>query len=462
MFRLMRFYSVASFIIIFLTAAVLTLFYRQVTMHWIDHLAKTGNLTLAETVFSSIKPELVAYLGAKSDGDASDRGITWQELPTGLVTGMLRLTRETSVGSIKIYNRDGQVFFSTEKGETGTSVGNHPGFQSALDGQIFSFMTYRDTFNSFEGMTAEDNLMHTYIPIRNGPADPILGVLEIHTDMNHLVEENNKVLLITLFGAEFILALLYAVLIIVVRHAKNIIESQQKTIQERTTSLEILSKRLLKVEEQKKQKIAFNLHEGLAQTLSAIKFNVESGSKQIAADDANSKPLESIVPVLQSAIQEVRSIATELRPSSLDELGLLPTIKWFCREFEQQYSEIDIKQEISLNEAAIPIPLKIVIYRIIESTLKSIAHYSNTDQIKLAMQRAGDKIHLRICHAPVDQSSATAVAQFDPGTSSWPRFSDSKFHHFAEMRERASLSGGTFTATQDKAGWVTLHASWAC
>ncbi len=454
MFRLMRFYSVASFIVIFLTAAVLTLFYRQVTMRWIDDLAQHSNYALAQTVLNSIKPELIAYLGTKSDGDANDRGITWQELPTGLITSVLRLTRDTSVGSIKVYNRDGQIFFSTQAHQAATSAGDHPGFQAALSGRAFSFMTYRDTFNRFEGVTADDNLMHTYIPIRDGPADPVVGVLEIHTDMNPVIEQNNKALLVTLIGAEFILALLYAVLLIVVRHARDIIEVQQKTIQERTASLEALSKRLLKIEEQKKQKIAIDLHEGLAQTLSAIKVNVESSSLQIKANDADAQPLESIVPVIQSAIREVRSIATELRPSSLDDLGLLPTINWFCREFEQEYEDIILERNISVPEATIPVPLKIVIYRIIESTLRNIAHHANTDEIRLAILRVGDNIHLRICHSLLEQPSGKSRGQLDPGSDPHLRF--------AEMKERATLSGGTFKATQDSAGWITLNASWAC
>ncbi len=454
MFKLMRFYSVASFIIIFVTAALLTLFYRQVTIDWTDELAKRNNRTLARTVLNSIKPELIGYLAAKAGGHAG-RGA---ELPIGVVEGMLRLTRGTSLGSIKIYDPTGQILFSTQTAPAGGSEGDHPGFQAAMNGQTFSFMTYRDTFNRFEGTTADDNLMHTYIPVSDDPESPILGVLEIHTDMNHMIEENNRHSFIVLIGAEFILALLYAVLLIVVRHAKNIIEAQQKTIQERTASLELLSKRLLKIDEQKKQKIAFNLHEGLVQTLSAIKFNVE-GNERINADETNAESMGSIVPVIQSAIQEVRSIATELRPPSLDELGLLPTINWFCREFEQENDGIDVEKEISLQEAAIPVPLKIVIYRIIESTFRSIAQHSNTSEIRLAMQRIGDKIHLRICHTPDGQSANTAI-RFDHGTNRWHKFAD--FHHFAEMKERASLSGGTFSATQDKAGWVMLHASWAC
>src|SRR5512145_3273430 len=62
MFKLLRFYSVTSFIIIFVAAAVLTLFYRHVTVRWIDHLSKTNNLAVAQTALSSVGPELAAYL----------------------------------------------------------------------------------------------------------------------------------------------------------------------------------------------------------------------------------------------------------------------------------------------------------------------------------------------------------------------------------------------------------------
>ncbi len=453
MFRLMRFYSVASFIIIFVTAALLTLFFRQVTIHRIEHLAETYNLALAKTALNSIRPELVAYLGSEAD-DSAHRGASLQRFSDKLAADIHMLAQDNSVVAIKICNRNGQEVFSTRTGRAGLNQGGNPNFTSALNGRDSSSMIYRDTLNRYEGTTEEDNLMETYIPVRNSQTGLVLGVFEIYTDMSQLVRENNRHLLIVLIGSEFILALLYAVLIIIVRHAKNIIESQQKTIQERTSSLEILSKRLLKNEENKKQKIAIDLHEGLVQTLSAIKVNVENSSARIQAYDANAKPLEYIVPVLQSAIQEVRSIATELRPSSLDDLGLLPTVNWFCREFEEHHDGISIKRDISLQEATIPVPLKIVIYRIIESTFKNIAQGSYTDQIRLAMQQADNKIHLRISDTPVQQTLVDTFTQSGPDSD--PRF------RFAEIRERATLSGGTFTSTQDGAGWNTLHVSWAC
>jgi signal transduction histidine kinase len=442
MFKLLRFYALTSFIMIFATAALLTLFYRQMTLHWIDHLARSNSQAVAQMALNSVAPELADHLA--SGGGAG--------LPPAMATHLHRMAQDTSVSDIWVYARDGTVAFATRAGAVPSGHYDDPDFLAALDGNAASSMVFRDLFNRFAGTNAEDNQMHTYIPIRSGPAGAVLGVFETHTNMSHLIEENNRVLLLFLMGAELILALLYTVLYFIVRHARNIIDSQHRTILDRTSTLEILSRRLLKGEELNKKKIATDLHEGLAQTLSAIKINMES--KALATiSGASAPPLESIVPVLQSAIQEVRSIATELRPASLDDLGLLPTLNWFCREFEQTHPEIHVQREISLAESVIPVHLKIEIYRIIESAFRNIAKYSNTDQIRFMLHLADDMIHLVIGDAPTTQRTAAGIVRFDPGAV--PQF------RFAEVKERTALSGGTFSTTLENAGWVMLRSSWA-
>ena len=451
MFKLLRFYSLNSFIIIFVTAALLTLFYRQVTMHWIEHLTKTSHQAVAQIALNSVGPELVTYLSTTVN--SSEREISFQRRQGGLVTKIRSMTRDTTVGGIDIYNRNGLLVLSTHAAATSNNQGSNPGFLSALNGSDSSSIIFRDTLNRFAGTTEEDNLMKTYIPIRSGPGAAIMGVFVIHSDMSHLIEESDTVMLYILLGAELILAILYILLLLVVRHAKNIIDAQQHTISERATSLEMLSKHLLKSEEIQKRKIATDLHEGLAQTLSAIKVNVESNELK-KSSDANEQSLSAIVPVLQHAIHEVRSIATELHPSSLYDLGLLPTINWFSREFERQHQKIRIRREISLPEGNISSQLKIDIYRIIESTFKNIAKYSDTDQIYLALHLSDNMIHLIIGDTPTRQPAAASSTRINPGAN--PQF------RFAEMRERTSLSGGVFTTTLEKLGWVTLRASWAC
>jgi signal transduction histidine kinase len=432
MFKLLRFYSAASFVLIFLAASLLALFYRQTTLPWIEHLAKGNNLAVARTALNSVEPELAAYLAAGA-----------HKLPAGLDARLHRITRDTATSSIDIYDRRGLPIFSTHADAPARA--RDPGLLAALDGRVSGSMIFRDGVAG-----GADHPMRTYTPIRGSPSGPVLGVFETHTDMSHLVEESEGILLSVLVGAEFILALLYAMLFLVVRHARNVIAAQQETIRERTASLEILSQGLLNGEETSRKKIAYDLHEGLAQTLSAIKVHVEYGTLL----NKGAQPLESLVPVLQEAIHEVRTIATELRPSSLDELGLLPTIDWYCREFERLHPEIRILRDISLPEDRIPAQLKIVIYRIVESAFRNIAKYSSTDSIRFALHLAEDMIHLVIGDTPSEQPAVATLARFAPDSSPQLRF--------AEIRERTSLSGGEFSARTKKSGWVTLHSSWAC
>ncbi|MFZ2161176.1 MAG: histidine kinase [Sideroxyarcus sp.] len=426
----------------------MTLIYRQVTMHWIDHLAIANNLTVARTALNPIESELAAYLDtASNDGNPE---IGQRKLPAELEAKLRRMLRDTGVGEIEILSRNGTRVFSSLTDSTGTVPDKSPAFQAALSGSTPPPLDFRDAFNHFNTDTRKYAVMQTYLPIRNGADTAARGVFKIHTDMSHLADESGKVMLIILAAAEIILALMYAILFLVVRHARNVIDSQQKPLHERMASLEVLSSRLLKGDELKKKKIATDLHEGLAQTLSALKVYVESSKPK---NNTHTQSPESLVPVLQRAIDEVRTIATDLHPSSLDDLGLLPTINWFCREFETRHPEIRIQREMTLPEADIPPQLKVDIYRIIESAFKNIAKYSNTDRIVFALHQADDMIHLIIQDTPTRRPAAEAPGKTDSGT--YPKY------RFAEIMERTSLSGGIFSTSPEKFGGVTLRASWA-
>lgn len=445
MFKLLRFYSIASFISIFITAAFLTLFYRQVTIQWITRLAEEGNAALAQTTLNSIRPALMKHLDAEAK--AGPQGVAPQKFPAELAASIENVMQGTSVIRFKIYNRNGIVIFSSNAGQIGTDQSKKEGFMTAISGRIASSLIYRDRFNPFDKITAKDNLLESYVPVRSGQNGPIQGVFETYTDLTQMVRENERILLIVLLGAELIMAALFATLLLVVRRANQHLETQQQGIRKRTATLEILSNRLLNSDEQEKKKIASDLHEGLAQTLSAIKVYVENSRQLIGANNENAKALESIVPVIQSAIQEVRSIATELRPSSLDDLGLIPTINWFCREYERLHPGVQVVQEISMTEDKIPLPLKIVIYRIIESAFENIAPHSDPDSIVLALSAGENMLTVALCDLPSEPSAGTGHAL------------DTHLR-FAEAQERTILSGGIFSARRGRAGRVTLISSW--
>ena len=226
----------------------------------------------------------------------------------------------------------------------------------------------------------------------------------------------------------------------------------EEVARNRTAALEILSAKMLSSDEIERKKLAFGLHEELAQTLVTIKMRIESKLAQIAANDSNNGSLASLVPLLQYAIEDVQAIATGLRPSSLDELGLLPTIDWFCREFERQHQIAVATDGVAVQEGDVPAPLKIIIYRVIKSTLAGIARYESADRIRLALHQNDGAITLAINDISQDSRYVTAAE----------RGADAELQvRFAEARERVLLSGGNVTIARSKAGAVMLRASWS-
>jgi len=446
----MRFYSITSLAGFVVTAVLLMVFVRQLVIGDIVKLAERSTLTLVNSILNSVRPDLIEFLGHVQDA-APQRPVE-HGLPARLAAAIVELMRDGSVVRVKIYNRKGVVVFSTKPNQIGDTQEDNAGFIDAIDGKVASTLIYRDTFNSFDQETEEDNLMQTYVPARGDPTQAISGVLEIYTDITPLVYLNERTEFGLLALVGLLLAFLYGVLLLIMRHATKIIDAQQNTIRDRTATLELLSAQMLKSGEMERKKIAFDLHEGLGQTLSAIKSYFERSQEQSGSAETNDESLARIMPVLQSAISEVQAIATDLRPSSLDGLGLLPTLGWFCREFEQLHPAMRIEQQLALQESDVPEALKIVLYRIIESTLKNLASTADAGQIRLDLRLARQSVVLSIDDFPKDSNYAATSGQA-PAPDLQLRY--------VEVRERTTLSGGTCSIGRNAAGGLMLQCSWA-
>ena len=106
--------------------------------------------------------------------------------------------------------------------------------------------------------------------------------------------------------------------------------------------------------------------------------------------------LENLIPIIQQSIEEARRIQMDLRPSILDDLGILATISWFCREFKITYPGIRIETQIDIKEEEAPGPLKTVVYRIIQEAMNNIAKHSGAHLVHLSLKRTDAKIELAI------------------------------------------------------------------
>jgi len=230
---------------------------------------------------------------------------------------------------------------------------------------------------------------------------------------------------------------------------RKLAEQAKQQIEE---ELRILSAQLMTTEERERKRIAGDIHDTIGQALSAIKFSVENSLFTLSKEDfsAAARSLESIVPLTQQAIEEVRRIVMDLRPSILDDLGLIATISWLCREFESIYSNIHIDKEIHLEEADIPFSLKSVIYRILQEALNNAAKHSQTEIIRFHLMKNGDSLEFLFEDSGLGFDSDTVQS----------KVAGRKGMGLGSMKERAQMSGGTFTIKSSPGIGTRIHISW--
>ncbi len=445
-FRILRFFSLTSLISILVAAVLLTALYRHVALRDIIRFGERGNQLLAQSLLNAVRAPLLGYLGNEDHHHGTPP-------PPELTQVIGELTRGTSVTRVKVYDDEGIVLYSTLQPQIGVDRSDNPAFRNGMAGRVTSKLTYRDSFNPFDLETESDNLIQTYIPIRHGNAGPILGVFEIYSDVNPLVAEIERAQILVLGGSIAVLALLYLALLAIVRYAERIIQAQQSTIRERSHALELLSAQLLTAQEEEKKRVAVELHEGIAQTLSSIKYLVENACHSCREDNGRdsaqgSRVLAATVPTLQSAIQEVRALAMDLRPSSLDHLGVLPTLDWYCREFHNVYPDLALSHDARIAEEDIPKPLKVVLFRLIQQMLQFIARHTCANQVQIRLAKSAGLIHLEIMdNCPLASQNAERKNDRDL--------------HLLTLQERIALAGGTMeVATPNAWDGTTVCASW--
>lgn len=235
---------------------------------------------------------------------------------------------------------------------------------------------------------------------------------------------------------------------------KEIIERKmtEEALQGSEAELRRLSSQLLTVQEEERKWVARELHDGTGQSLSAIKFLIENTLQQMRSGPAESNvtSLETVIPVIQKAIEEVRKLQTDLRPSSLDDLGILATIDWFCREYQAIYSGISIEKQIEINEDEIADSLKTVIYRVMQETMNNISKHSKADLVRLCLMKKEEKIELIIEDngQGFELDTVLSAENYNRGFG------------LTSMRERTELSGGSFSVRSIRGSGTSVHVLW--
>jgi two-component system, NarL family, sensor histidine kinase UhpB len=206
--------------------------------------------------------------------------------------------------------------------------------------------------------------------------------------------------------------------------------------------LRALSNKLVDTQETERRTIARELHDQIGQSLTVLKLMIGQAAR--SPGDKAAAVLNESQTVVTELIQQVREMSLRLRPSMLDDLGLLPTLLWHFEKFTNQ-THIRIQFEHSGLERQLPPEVNTAVYRIIQEALTNIARYAKVDEARVEISVSEDLLVLEIADRGSGFDPEKLVANASTGLSG--------------MRERAHLLGGRLTIdTKPGQGtWLTAE-----
>jgi PAS domain S-box-containing protein len=149
------------------------------------------------------------------------------------------------------------------------------------------------------------------------------------------------------------------------------------------------------IREEEKTRVARELHDELAQSLTAIKMDANWVRDKLATEPQEARrKLEQVLVLVDGAVASTRRIAADLRPLLLDDLGLGPAIEWLAGNFTQRHGvpcRLSVDGELELEE-----PYATAVFRIVQESLVNVAKHAGASEVSVDVERTGDEIVLSV------------------------------------------------------------------
>ncbi len=147
-----------------------------------------------------------------------------------------------------------------------------------------------------------------------------------------------------------------------------------------------LGVKIIKAQEEEKQRVARDIHDGPAQLMANVVLKAELCEKLISLDKERvTSELKSLKEIVRDSLTDIRRIIYDLRPMSLDDLGLIHTVKRYSYDFSQK-TNIEVIVKVLKNEREIPDVVQIAVFRIIQEALNNVRKHSQASLIRVNIE----------------------------------------------------------------------------
>lgn len=223
------------------------------------------------------------------------------------------------------------------------------------------------------------------------------------------------------------------------------ITKRREAEEELKTSREHLRNLALHLEtarEEERKRIAFEIHDELGYLLTALKLDVAwLGKKLGGRDESLTVKAKEMTEHLDTTIQKVRTISTQLRPSILDHFGLVAAIEWHANEFQRR-SAVRCRVSVEPNELSVEPQMATAIFRIIQETLTNVARHAKATRVDIAITAESEEL--------------TVVVSDNGVGISMQQLENKKSFGLLGIRERTKFMGGNVEISGETGQGTTI------
>ena len=204
-----------------------------------------------------------------------------------------------------------------------------------------------------------------------------------------------------------------------------------------------LHSRAISAQETERKRLSRELHDGVGQILSGVKFRLEALPGEISLDARAAAKIVKVGGFLSSAISEIRRVSQNLMPSELVDLGLEAALRALCREFKER-AGISVTLQAAHVPADVPLALGLALFRIAQEALNNAGKHARADRVEVGLSRKGAELVLSVRDNGIG---------FKPGGQRAP---SGRGIGLGSMRERAELAGGSLELQSGPGAGTTL------
>jgi signal transduction histidine kinase len=200
-------------------------------------------------------------------------------------------------------------------------------------------------------------------------------------------------------------------------------------------------RRVVEAQELERARLARELHDETGQALTSILLGLKPLEQTAGSDEARAS-VASVRALVVSTLQDVRRLAVELRPTALDDFGLVPAVERLTDTFREQ-SGLQVDLEAQLGAGRLPSEAETTLYRVIQEALTNIVKHANAGRVSILLQR---------------KSGGVVAVVEDDGVGFDPAATRADALGLAGMRERVALVGGRLQVESASGAGTTLVA----